>query len=92
VVREEAECHDADVIKASGPGEDAEDDLVEQRPRGQEKPALDTPGGDFDQGAAFGDETQWPWHRGSTPGKGAANPGRAAQVFDPEKLVEVHDS
>lgn len=39
-------------IQASRPGEDAEDDLVEQMARGQEEPALDTPGGNLDEGSS----------------------------------------
>ena len=46
---------DADRVHPLGPGQDAEDDLVERLAGAKEETAVDGPAGDLDQGTAFGD-------------------------------------
>jgi len=45
----------AERVHPLGPGQDAEDDLVERQAGAKEETAVEGPAGDLDQGTAFGD-------------------------------------
>ena len=50
-----AKAQTADRVHPLGPGQDAEDDLVERLAGAKEETAVEGPAGDLDQGTAFGD-------------------------------------
>jgi hypothetical protein len=54
VVGSKGESTDTDRVELLRPSEDAEDDLVELRARGEEKAALEGPAGDLDKTAPLG--------------------------------------
>jgi len=48
----------ADWVRLLGPGQDADDDVVDVRAGAKEETAVEGPAGDLDEGAAFGDVTE----------------------------------